>query len=83
MDVQPSTSENAMLIFVTGTVRVRGRCLSTGFCELVAADHRRVCAQIGSPDANPLLFSEMFQLVANGPGSYYVHNQVHRLNYGP
>ena len=30
----------------------------------------------------PLLFSETFQLVATGPGQYYVHNQLFRLIYG-
>lgn len=34
-------------------------------------------------DANPpLLFAETFQLVATGPGQYYVHNQILRLIYG-
>ena len=36
--------------------------------------------QIGGD--NPLHFCEMFQLVSNGPGQYYVHNCVFRLNYG-
>ena len=36
-----------------------------------------------SIDGNPpLLFSETFQLVATGPGQYYVHNQMFRLIYG-
>mmetsp|Transcript_29327 Transcript_29327/g.94032 ORF Transcript_29327/g.94032 Transcript_29327/m.94032 type:complete len:124 (+) Transcript_29327:184-555(+) len=30
---------------------------------------------------NPLMFSEMFQLVAVGPGQFYVHNQIRRLVY--
>eukprot|EP00978_Attheya_sp_CCMP212_P002371 scaffold4862_cov70-Attheya_sp.AAC.2 len=36
--------------------------------------------QIGGD--NPLHFCEMFQLVSTGPGAYYVHNDVFRLNYG-
>ena len=56
MDVQPSTSSSAMLIFVTGSV------------------------SIGSD--NPLHFCQMFQLVSTGPGAYYVHNDIFRLNYG-
>ena len=56
MDVQPSSSNSAIIIFVTGTI------------------------QIGSP--NPLHFCEMFQLISTGPGAYYVHNDVFRLNYG-
>ena len=36
--------------------------------------------QIGGD--NPLHFSEFFHLVSNGPGSYYVHNDVFRLIYG-
>jgi hypothetical protein len=31
---------------------------------------------------NPLHFSQLFQLVATGPGGYYVHNSIFRLNYG-
>mmetsp|Transcript_63635 Transcript_63635/g.75296 ORF Transcript_63635/g.75296 Transcript_63635/m.75296 type:complete len:122 (+) Transcript_63635:117-482(+) len=56
MDVQPSTSPNAIVLFVTGSVQIGGE--------------------------NPLHFCEMFQLVSNGPGSYYVGNDVFRLNYG-
>jgi hypothetical protein len=29
-----------------------------------------------------LHFFEVFQLVGTGPGQYYVHNDVFRLNYG-
>jgi hypothetical protein len=36
--------------------------------------------QIGGD--NPLHFCEFFQLVGTGPGQYYVHNDVFRLNYG-
>ena len=57
-DVQPSFQSNAILIFVTGSIK------------------------IGDADANPLHFSEMFQLVSSAPGQYYVHNCVFRLNYG-
>ena len=56
MDVQPSTSDSAILIFVTGSVQI--------------------------DNGNPLHFCEMFQLVATGPGAYYVHNDIFRLNYG-
>uniref|UniRef100_A0A7S4MNW5 Nuclear transport factor 2 n=1 Tax=Odontella aurita TaxID=265563 RepID=A0A7S4MNW5_9STRA len=56
MDVQPSSNQSAILIFVTGTIKIGGD--------------------------NPLHFCEMFQLVSTGPGAYYVHNDVFRLNYG-
>lgn len=36
--------------------------------------------KIGSD--NPVHFCEFFQLVSTGPGQYYVHNDVFRLNYG-
>ena len=55
-DVQPSSNPNAILVFVTGQVKISGN--------------------------NPLHFCEMFQLVSTGPGNYYVHNDVFRLNYG-
>jgi len=56
MDIQPSSTQTAILIFVTGSIRIGGD--------------------------NPLHFCEMFQLVSTGPGAYYVHNDVFRLNYG-
>mmetsp|Transcript_30138 Transcript_30138/g.36837 ORF Transcript_30138/g.36837 Transcript_30138/m.36837 type:complete len:122 (-) Transcript_30138:274-639(-) len=56
MDVQPSASPNAIIVFVTGSIQIGGD--------------------------NPLHFCEMFQLISNGPGSYYVGNDVFRLNYG-
>eukprot|EP01035_Chromulina_nebulosa_P018628 gene18628-24363_t len=32
-------------------------------------------------DSNPPLnFSQVFQLVASGPGQYYVHNEIFRLS---
>lgn len=55
-DIQPSSTETALLIFITGTVQIGGD--------------------------NPLHYCEMFQLVANAPGQYYVHNCIFRLNYG-
>ena len=57
IDVQPSTSNNAICIFVTGAVKIGG-------------------------DQNPLHFCEFFQLVSNGGNSYYVNNDIFRLNYG-
>lgn len=55
-DVQPSNTEAAILIFVTGAVQIGGD--------------------------NPLHFCQTFQLVSTGPGNYYVHNAIFRLNYG-
>jgi len=57
IDVQPSCTPSAIMIFVTGSVQIGG-------------------------ETNPLHFCEMFQLVSTGPGAYYVHNDVFRLNYG-
>jgi len=54
-DVQLSVNSSAMLIFVTGQLKISG--------------------------GNPLLFSHVFQLVATGPGQYYVHNEIFRLIY--
>eukprot|EP00567_Pseudictyota_dubia_P018005 CAMPEP_0197436062 /NCGR_PEP_ID=MMETSP1175-20131217/3532_1 /TAXON_ID=1003142 /ORGANISM="Triceratium dubium, Strain CCMP147" /LENGTH=121 /DNA_ID=CAMNT_0042965245 /DNA_START=84 /DNA_END=449 /DNA_ORIENTATION=- len=56
MDIQPSATPTAIIIFVTGMIQIGGD--------------------------NPLHFCEMFQLVESGPGAYYVHNDVFRLNYG-
>ena len=56
MDVQPSNTASAIVIFVTGSIQIGGE--------------------------NPLHFCEFFHLVQSGPGQYYVHNDVFRLNYG-
>mmetsp|Transcript_1032 Transcript_1032/g.1144 ORF Transcript_1032/g.1144 Transcript_1032/m.1144 type:complete len:123 (-) Transcript_1032:208-576(-) len=55
-DVQISVTPNALLIFMSGRLKV-------------------------GEDGNPLLFSHCFQLVATGPGVYYVHNEIFRLLY--
>ena len=57
IDIQPGTSANALIIFVTGHIKV------------------------GGADANPIHFCQCFQLVASAPGSYYIHNDIFRLNY--
>jgi hypothetical protein len=54
-DVQMSVSASAMLIFVSGHLR------------------------IGTDP--PIQFAQIFQLVATGPGQYYVHNEMFRLVY--
>ncbi|KAJ0396141.1 hypothetical protein P43SY_006989 [Pythium insidiosum] len=56
MDIQPSTSNAAMLIFVQGKMSIDG--------------------------AQPLLFTQVFQLVATDGGAYYIHNDIFRLQYG-
>lgn len=56
-DVQMSLDSSAMLIFITGKLKVDN-------------------------GDNALMFSETFQLVATGPGQYYVNNQMFRLIYG-
>jgi hypothetical protein len=33
-------------------------------------------------ESNPLRFSQTFQLIPQGPGSYFVQNDIFRLNYG-
>ena len=55
-DVQLSINSSAMIIFVTGQLKI-------------------------GDGGNPLLFSHAFQLVATGPGQYYVHNEIFRLIY--
>ena len=55
-DVQMSLTSSALLIFITGRLK------------------------LGDND-NALLFSHCFQLVATGPGQYYVHNEIFRLLY--
>ena len=46
-------------------------------CEWSIADHT---LQIGG-EQNPLKYAHFIQLVANGPGQYYIHNEIFRLNY--
>eukprot|EP01041_Mallomonas_annulata_P009713 gene9713-20195_t len=56
IDVQMGVSSNALLVFVTGQLKINNE--------------------------NPLHFSQVFQLVATGPGQYYVNNELFRLVYG-
>ena len=97
IDVQPSSTQSAIIIFVTGAVKVR---LAYRCCMSIDGSMKSKCSlrhlhfgqrfllhtfnimtsKIGGD--NPLHFCEMFQLVSTGPGAYYVHNDVFRLNYG-
>lgn len=40
-----------------------------------------VTGQISISGNPPLLFSQVFQLVASAPGQYYIHNEIFRINY--
>ena len=41
-----------------------------------------VTGHISIGGENPLHYSDFFYLVPSGPGQYYVHNSIFRLNYG-
>ena len=41
-----------------------------------------VTGSVAIDGGNPLHFCQMFQLVSTGPGAFYVHNDIFRLNYG-
>ncbi len=41
-----------------------------------------VTGHISIGGENPLHYSDFFHLVPSGPGQYYVHNAIFRLNYG-
>lgn len=77
IDVQPSVSSNAILVFVTGDVKVRPSLAQVR--SPLTAPIRPALAQIGGP--NPMKFTQFFQLVATGPTSFYVHNDIMRLVY--
>lgn len=56
IDTQMSVNQNALVILVTGKLRLAGQ-------------------------DNVLQFSQLFQLVATGPGAYYLNNDIFRLVY--
>uniref|UniRef100_A0A7S3NPH7 Nuclear transport factor 2 n=1 Tax=Aureoumbra lagunensis TaxID=44058 RepID=A0A7S3NPH7_9STRA len=55
IEVQPSVTPNAILIFVTGQIMIE--------------------------QDKPLKYTQLFQLVGEGPGQYYLHNDIFRFNY--
>lgn len=55
VDVQPSVTQSAILIFCTGQILIEQN--------------------------KPLKFTQLFQLVAEGPNQYYLHNDMFRFNY--
>lgn len=40
-----------------------------------------ITGQLNVDGGNPMQFSQVFQLIATGPGSYYVQNELFRLIY--
>jgi hypothetical protein len=75
-DVQPSVQGNAILIFVTGQILVE--ILLLQYFEISSPTPFPL--QIGG-ESNALKYCHFIQLVATGPGAYYIHNEIFRLNY--
>lgn len=90
VDIQPSTSQNAMIIFVQGKLKVRRLLCSIANAMyangMVEALTIRLCVRVlygpQIEENPPILFTQVFQLVAHQPGQYYIHNDVFRLQYG-
>lgn len=55
VEVQPSVTQNAILVFCTGSILIE--------------------------PGKPIKFTQVFQLVAEGPNQYYLHNDIFRFLY--
>lgn len=78
MDIQPSGC-NGILIVVYECASIR--CLNRHSVDLLP-----VCGRCGDlkidDDANPLKYSQTFHILPTQQGSWWVHNDLFRLNIG-
>ena len=91
IDTQMSVNQNALVILVTGKLRVRNNEFDGPACDSItpthaAANNPSTTTPFAFPSQlagqeNVLQFSQLFQLVATGPGAYYLNNDIFRLVY--
>ena len=65
-----------------GQVRHNVKSLDVQPSNVGTSIHIFVTGSVEISGGNPLHFCEFFHLVSTGPGNYYVHNDIFRLNYG-
>ena len=84
IDTQMSVNQNALVILVTGKLKVRDAAITNQILNRKIFNHFRllqlIMVQLAGQE-NPLQFSQLFQLVATGPGAYYLNNDMFRLVY--
>ena len=84
-DCQPSLG-NGIVVFITGKLVVRPPPALQGPVTRGSAPSRLppkpfACARQVDGGTNPLMFAQTFMLAPTAAGSWYIHNDVFRLNY--
>lgn len=77
LDAQPSSEQGGILVMVTGALLVRTalRCWARFGCALTC-----FVVQVDQ-EQKPMSYTQSFQLLPDGQGSYFVFNDIFRLIY--
>ena len=75
MDAQPSNDAGGILVLVAGRLLVRRLQVAITYFK---ADH--LTSQVDE-EQRPMSYTQSFQLLPDGAGSYYVFNDIFRLVY--
>ncbi|KAI4228789.1 MAG: hypothetical protein L6R36_001389 [Xanthoria steineri] len=70
LDAQPSSGEGGIIVMVTGALVVRTPVLLSAYAFRVDEEER------------PMNYTQVFQLLPDGAGSYFVFNDMFKLIYG-
>lgn len=87
IDCQPTPSfPGGILVFVSGNLQLAGEEHQLRFSQVVRnpslLSHTYFCVRRWGFDVDLVCVAQMFQLVPNEQGSFFVQNDIFRLNYG-
>lgn len=75
LDAQPSNEQGGIIVMVTGALLVSPR--PTSSIENAQSDASQV-----DDEERPMNYTQVFQLLPDGAGSYFVFNDMFKLIYG-
>lgn len=76
MDAQPSNEAGGILVLVAGRLLVRQAKTANKHLQRLTAHILQV-----DEEQRPMSYTQSFQLLPDGAGSYYVFNDIFRLVY--
>ena len=77
-DAQPSNEAGGIMVMVTGALLVCGPCVAR---ETLNGQADLLSKHQVDEEQRPMNYSQVFQLLPDGQGGYFVFNDVFRLIY--
>lgn len=82
LDAQPSNTEGGILVLVSGRLLVRTNHGFMPFNGSMTNFPKLISSFQVDEEQRPMSYTQAFQLLPDGQGSYFVFNDVFRLVYG-